>query len=84
MADGTQRSSSTSSAAEGLWDQKVSAETVVSVYRNPNAQTHSQTLVASRRSSAPQTFDFPTRSHTCRRACDQTDTWREKKKKGSK
>lgn len=40
-------------------DQKVSAELVVSVYRNRNAQTHFQTLVASRCSLTPQTFDFP-------------------------
>lgn len=44
---------------EGMWDQKVSTEIVVNIYRNPNAQTHSQTLVVSRNVFTPQTFDFP-------------------------
>lgn len=32
---------------EGMWDQKVSTATAVNIYRNPNAQAHSQTLVVS-------------------------------------
>lgn len=43
---------------EGMWDHKVSTATAVNIYRNLNAQTHSQTLVVSRRIFAPQTFDF--------------------------
>lgn len=46
------------SVTDGMWDHKASAATAVNIYRNPNAQTHSQTLVASRRVFAPQTFDF--------------------------
>lgn len=44
---------------EGMWDHKVSAAIAVNIYRNPNAQTPSQTLVVSRHVFAPQTFDFP-------------------------
>lgn len=67
------------SVTEGLGDQKVSAELAVSVYRNRNTQTHSQTLVASRRSLTPQNYDFPrVLTHAGLRVIRQT---REEKRK---
>lgn len=44
--------------AECMWDHEVSREIVVSIYRNRHAQTHSQTLVASRCLFTPQMSDL--------------------------
>lgn len=69
------------SVTDGMWDHKASAATAVNVYRNPNAQTHSQTLVASRRVFAPQTFDFSrVRTHAHLRVIMQAHKKNNKKK----